>query len=190
MDALITIELLSVLCNMAFLILFIRELRWSWLFGIAGSILGAYVVYRSGYYSEAILYVFYAIMGGVGFVHWSRRSKEDFHIQRMPVIRALTLLFGGLGATLALGYAMDQLNADKVYYDAFSTVFGIIATILEIYKYYIAWFCWIALNGYSIWLYQLKELNLLSFQMVAYTALSVYGLVAWSKKLARDKASV
>lgn len=189
MDLLFWLELAGVILNLGFLVLYIREIRWSWLLGIGGSLLAAYVVYMNGYYSEALLYLFYAVMGVVGFQYWSARQTKAFRIARISTRNLALIIASGLVATLGLGYVMEQFKADKVYLDAFSTVFGIIATILEIYKYYIAWSFWIILNLYSIWLYQIKSLDLLSIQMILYTGMSIYGLVSWTRKLSRGSVS-
>jgi nicotinamide mononucleotide transporter len=181
------VELISVLLNITFVILFIKEVKWCWLFGIIGSLTQSFVVFDSGYYSEALLYMFYAIMGVIGFVYWSKNEGKEFNIKRIPVLNALILLLVGIVSTYGLGLLMSKLKAEKVYLDAFSTVFGIIATFLEIYKYLIAWYCWIALNAYTIWLYQIKELNLLSIQMIVFTVLSIQGLVVWNAKVKARK---
>ncbi len=175
-------ELVGVLLNIAFVVLLIRETKWCWPFGIVGSFVQSFVVYESGYYSEALLYLFYAGIGFYGFAYWSKNAKQSFDIKHISWGNALLLLTGGLLLTLGLGYTMSKTNADKTYYDAFSTIFSIIATFLELYKYLIAWSLWIIINIYTIWLYQLKELNLLSIQMAIFTALSIYGLYSWTKK--------
>ena len=79
---------------------------------------------------------------------------------------------------------MSKTEASKPYYDALSTVFGVLATFLELYKYFVAWSFWVFINGYTIWLYGIKELNFMAFKMIIYTFLSIYGLIAWRKKLA------
>lgn len=93
------------------------------------------------------------------------------------------VLIGGVVASLGLGYLMSKTDASKPYFDALSSVFGVVATFLELYKYLISWIFWIFLNGYTVWLYELKELDFLAIQMILYTLLSVYGYYQWSKKL-------
>ncbi|MGB0849633.1 MAG: nicotinamide riboside transporter PnuC [Bacteroidia bacterium] len=183
MDKLQTLEIISVLCNIAFLVLLTQEKKQCWMFGIIGSLLGAYVIYQSGYYSESILYVFYAIVGVYGYVYWDSKKDKEFRIKRSKVIDVIMIILAGGVGTLGLGYLMSKTDASKPYYDALSSVFGVIATFLELYKYFIAWGFWIVINAYTIWLYGIKELNFLAIQMLIYTVLSIYGFAIWYKKL-------
>ena len=83
----------------------------------------------------------------------------------------------------SLGVFMQSVKADKPFYDAFSTVFGVAATFLEMYKFISGWVYWIALNVFTIWLYAVKGLWVYACLMVVYSILSVYGLRKWSLKL-------
>jgi len=85
--------------------------------------------------------------------------------------------------SLGLGYRMSSTDAEKPFWDAISTVFGVIATFLEIYKYYVAWSFWVVINVYSTFLYFSTELYFYAGQGVLYTIMSVYGLLAWKKKI-------
>lgn len=55
MKLMLIIELVSVLFDITFLVLLIKEQKRCWIYGIIGSLLGAYVIYHSGYYSESLL---------------------------------------------------------------------------------------------------------------------------------------
>ncbi len=180
------LEFFSVLFDITFLVLLIKEQKRCWIYGIIGSLLGAYVIYHSGYYSESLLYLFYACVGFYGYYYWELKSKAGFTIKRTTTTQITLLILGGILGTLGLGYLMSKTDASKPYYDALSTVFGVMATFLELYKYFVAWSFWIIINGYTIWLYGIKELNFMAFKMIIYTLLSIYGLVVWRKKLTID----
>jgi nicotinamide mononucleotide transporter len=154
-----------------------------WIYGIIGSSTGAYLFYESAYYSEAMLYLFYAIIGVYAFYFWYKKANEQFKIKRMQTPMLLGLLAIGSLGTFGLGYLSKMVEGDRPFFDAFSSSFGIIATFLEMNKYLISWVFWIVLNLYSIWLYGVKDLNLMAIQMIVYTVLSIYGLMEWSKKL-------
>ena len=62
LDNLKIIELLSVVFNILFLIFLTKEEKLCWVFGVIGSLLGAFVLYNSRYYSETLLYLFYALV--------------------------------------------------------------------------------------------------------------------------------
>ena len=183
MTYLLIIELVSVLFNLLFLYLYILEKKSCWIYGVLGSLTGAFIVYSSNLYSETLLYLFYALMGGFALVIWHTKSAETFLIKSMKPKSVLGVVVTGILLALGLGFAMSNTNADKPYVDAFSTIFGVIATFLEIYKYHIAWSFWIAINIYSFGLYISSDLFFYAAQSILYTIMSIYGLVAWQKKL-------
>ena len=187
MNLLLLLEIVSVVFNIVFLILLIKEKKQCWIYGIIGSLLGAYVFYEKMYFSESILYLFYVFLGIYGFYYWDKKNGQKFVIKRSSTFHVFVYILIGLSAGLGLGYAMSYTNADKPYYDAMSTAFGVLASFLELYKYFVAWSLWIVINAYSVWLYGEKELNFFAIQMVLYTATSIYGLVNWHKKLAVQK---
>ena len=186
MNTLLILEITSVLFNIVFLVLLTKEKKQCWIYGIIGSLLGAFVIYKNGYYSESILYVFYAAVGVYGYSYWDRKSDESFDIKRTTPSQIVILILLGIVGTLGLGYMMSHTDASKPYHDALSTSFGVMATFLELYKYFVAWAFWIAINGYTIWLYGVKELNFFALQMIIYTILSIYGLITWKKRLSHQ----
>lgn len=187
MNTLLIVELLSVVLNLIFLFLYIQEKKVSWIFGIVGSLTGAYVVHSSNLYSETLLYFFYAGMGVFAYIVWSVKEEKEFKIKRIKPWVTLSIVVAGIAAAIALGYHMSKTNAEKVYYDSLSTVFGVITTFLEIYKYHIAWSFWIVINLYTIVLYATSGLYFYAGQSVLFTIMSVYGLREWRGKLALQK---
>ncbi len=183
METLLVIEIISVIFNVVFLVLLTQENKTCWIYGILGSLTGAYVFYESAYFSETILYVFYAAVGVYGYYYWDKNSKLDFTVKRSSTLSIFIMVIGGAAAGFGLGYVMSNTDAVNPYYDAMSTAFGILATFLELYKYLVAWCFWILINGYTIWLYGIKDLNFLAFQMIIFTVLSIYGLITWHRKL-------
>ena len=183
MDYLKIIELLSVVFNILFLVFLTKEKKICWIFGIIGSLLGAFVLFESSYYSETLLYLFYASIGVYGYLYWSNNNSNDFAIKRMQWRKIISIILAGLFISFGLGYLMTKTDASKPYFDALSSVFGVIATFLELYKFLISWGFWIAINTYTIWLYEIRELNFLAFQMIVYTLLSIHGYRKWSAKI-------
>jgi nicotinamide mononucleotide transporter len=183
MKTLLLVEVISVLCNIIFLVLLTKEKKQCWIYGILGSLTGAYVFYENTYYSETLLYGFYAFVGVYGYYYWGHNEPANFGIKRTSIRSILAMILGGTLAGLGLGYLMSTTDAANPYYDAMSTSFGILATFLELYKYFVAWGFWILINAYTIWLYGIKDLNFFAFQMVIYTSLSIYGMVTWHKKM-------
>lgn len=176
------LEIISVSFNLAFIFFLSKEKRWSWPFGIVGSITGALLFYKTGYFSEGLLYLFYTVVGFYGWLLWTN-ADATFSVKRLKAKWHILWIFIGALATVFLGRYMKELKADKPFYDAFSSVFGVIATFLEMYKYIGGWVYWIVLNLYSIGLYAVKGLWMYSAQMVIFTLLSFYGFKKWQLAL-------
>jgi len=183
MNILLIVEIVSVVFNIVFLILLTQEKKKCWIYGILGSLTGAYVFYENAYYSETILYAFYVLVGFYGYYYWDKNSSASFVVKRSSAIDTIFMIIGGTLAGLGLGYLMSKTDAANPYYDAMSTSFGILATFLELYKYFVAWGFWIAINAFTIWLYGIKDLNFFALQMILYTSLSMYGFFSWRKKI-------
>ena len=179
---LLLLEVGSVAGNIAFLLLLTKERLSAWLWGILGSLLGAMLFYQQDLFSETLLYLFYAAMGVYGWLHWKQKAS-GLKVQTLSLRIHAALLIGGSLITWQLGSAMDRLGADRSYYDAFSTVFGIIATFLEVNKVLSGWLYWIVLNAFSIWLYASKGLVIYALLMACYTYLSVQGFRSWKKAM-------
>ena len=183
MNNLLILEIISVLFNIVFLVLFTKEIKICWIFGILGSLLGALLFYYQKYYSESILYLFYTGIGIYAYIYWNVKTEDDLRIKKLRFIDGAMLFVGSAVAALGLGYVMSKTDADKPFLDALSTSFGVMATFLEIYKYLAAWLFWIGINAFTIWLYGIKELNFFAIQMIIYTLLSIRGYVLWNRKL-------
>ena len=181
-----SIEILAVAFNLVYLFLLIRENIWCWINGIIASFLSVYLFIESKLYSEAILYLFYVLVGVYGWLVWAGKiSKTEGKrvITKKLRYHFIALLFGCFG-TIGLGWFFsNSSDAEKPYYDAFSTAFSFVASFLEAHKILSAWLYWIVLNLFSVWLYKSRDLNLYAGLMGVYFVASVWGYYEWRKKL-------
>ena len=183
------LEWLAVGFNLMFVILIIKENKWGWPFGIIGSLISIYIFMVSKYYSEAILYSYYVFMGIYGWMRWSSPKPEKTLVREWSFAKHIISLVSGTLLFMALGHLFSTYtDADKPYYDSFSTIFSFIATYMEAQKILSAWIYWILLNGYSVWLYMSKDLEVYGYLMVFYTILSVVGWLQWKKSMQAQSA--
>lgn len=180
------LELFAILFGLAYLFFLIKEQIICWLFGILSSIISVFLFYKTGLYSEAILYVYYVLIGIYGFTHWSTYIKKDknFPITDLPVSTYLFLIILGEILALILGYTFNTYtDASVPYLDAHTTIFSFIASYLEVKKYLSSWKFWIVINGVSIVLYVGKDLNLYTALTVIYLIFSIVGYKQWKEKV-------
>lgn len=186
------IEIIGTGLNLAFLVLVIRENIWCWLFGILGSLVSIYLFVETKLYSESILYSYYVIMGVYGWRKWSSKSKDN----PLRVSEVSFTVHGGwiiLSTSLAIAlgwFFSNHTDANNPYFDAFTTVFAFLATYFEAIKLRSAWFYWIAINGFSIWLYSERGLEIYSGLMLIYFILSFVGLLKWQKSYIKYKTEL
>lgn len=181
MEANVIIEIIATLLGLAFLILIILEKKISWFFGIAGSLLSIYLFYHQKLYAEAILYVYYVIIGVYGYYLWNQKNKA-LKVRQWPIINHLVLIATSILLALGLGYLLKtNTDADKPYFDAFTTIFSFSASYLEAKKLLNGWIYWIIINGVTIWLYYTKELNYYGVLTIIYFLASFWGYYSWRK---------
>ena len=183
LSAALVIEILATTANLVFIILLIREKILCWPFGIAGSLLSIYLFVDARLYSEAFLYLFYALMGVWGWLRWHRQlEKNNNPIIRWDIARHLRILLVGSAVALGLGVSVQFFSdAERPLFDAFTTTFSFIATYMEITKVLEAWGYWLILNLASIWLYQDRNLDIYAVLIGIYSIMSVWGFVTWQR---------
>lgn len=183
-DALFAIEVATVLCGLAFVILIIKEIAWGWLPGIVQSMLSVALFLEIGLYSEAVLYVAYIGLGVYGWMVWHKRAANGkaFPVTNWDAQQWIRGLVIGTVAALGLAMATHYLpNAQRPFIDAFTTTFALLATVLEARKKLPSFTMWIAINAVSVGLYYDRGLYVYAGLMVVYFALSVVGFVRWRK---------
>ena len=190
LSAALVIEILATTANLVFIILLIREKILCWPFGIAGSLLSIYLFIDARLYSEAFLYLFYALMGVWGWLRWHRQLEENNNpIIRWGLSRHLRILLAGSALALGLGFSVQFFSdAERPLFDAFTTTFSFIATYMEITKVLEAWGYWLILNLASIWLYQDRNLDIYALLIGIYSIMSVWGFITWQKAYRQQTA--
>jgi nicotinamide mononucleotide transporter len=177
------VEILATAASLVYIILLIREKIACWAFGIVGSLLSIYLFVDARLYSESVLYLFYAVMGVWGWVHWHKRTIHDDN----PVIRwrlqyHIAAIVISCIVALGLGYSVQfYTDAERPLFDAFTTIFSFLGTYLEITKVMEAWLYWIILNVASIWLYHDRDLDIYAALIGLYSVLSVWGFISWRR---------
>lgn len=190
MDINTILEILAVICGLTYLILMIKEQTIGWYFGIIGSLLSIYLFYKIKLYSEAILYIYYVIIGFYGLWLWTKNSTktEKMKVVDNTIAQNITLIVIGIVLAFGLGFIFSNYtDASSPYLDAFTSIFSFIASYLEAKKVLSAWIFWIVINGLTLFLYFNKDLNYYFTLTVIYTVFSFVGFVRWRKTLRLQK---
>jgi nicotinamide mononucleotide transporter len=177
------LEWLATAASLLYVVLLIREKISCWFFGILSSVLSVYLFIDVQLYSQALLYVFYALMGGWGWIRWHRRDNA----QRNPVshwrfgVHLRNCVIACILA-LGLGYTMAHFtDAERPVFDAFTTIFSFLGSYLEISKVLEAWIFWFFINLASVWLYHDRDLDIYAALIAVYCVMSIWGFIQWRK---------
>jgi nicotinamide mononucleotide transporter len=180
------LEIIAVILGLGYLFFLIKEHIICWLFGVLGSLVSILLFYRTGLYSESILYIYYVVIGIYGFLHWKKASQKNnvFQITDYAIPTYLGFIIFGEVLALLLGFCFEKYtNASMPYLDAQTTIFSFIASYLEVKKKLGAWIFWIIINAVTIILYLNKDLNLYTGLTLVYLVFSFVGYFQWKKKM-------
>lgn len=184
MDSLSTtliVEILATCASLLYIILMVRENIACWAFGISSSLLSIYLFMDVRLYSEAALYGFYAVMGAWGWMRWHTRMEVDNNpVVHWRVDLHVRAIIVGCLLALGLGFMMQHYSdAERPVFNAFTTVFSVLGTFLEINKVLEAWLYWLIINVASVWLYHDRDLDIYAVLIGFYSVLSVWGYWRW-----------
>jgi nicotinamide mononucleotide transporter len=177
------VEILATAANLLYVVLLIREKILCWAFGIIGSLLSIYLFIDARLYSEAFLYAFYVVMGVWGWLRWHRQLAIDANpVTKWTAVFNWWAVLLCSAIALSLGFAVQHYSdAERPIVDAFTTVFSILATFMEITKVMEAWLYWLVINLASVWLYHDRSLDIYAVLIGLYSVLSVWGYISWRK---------
>lgn len=178
----LALETTAVILNIMYLILLIREKIACWFFGIMGSIVSIYLFYSIGLYAEAILYIYYVIIGIYGYLIWNRKTKP-LKIKTISSKQHIFFITTGILCAVTFGSIFEKYtNASNPFFDAFTTIFSFIASYLEANKIISAWIFWIIINTSTVFLYLQQNLLLYILLTLIYIIFSIVGYAQWNKK--------
>jgi nicotinamide mononucleotide transporter len=180
------LEIIAVVLGLGYLFFLIKEKIICWAFGISGSLVSIFLFYRTGLYSESILYIYYVLIGFYGFFYWKKSLQENknFQVTDFSIKRYVCLIILGEALSLVLAYFFDiYTDANMPYLDAHTTMFSFIASYLEAQKKLASWKFWIVINAVTVVLYLNRDLNLYTGLTLVYFIFSFVGYFQWKKKL-------
>jgi nicotinamide mononucleotide transporter len=175
-------EILGALLSIGYSLLLMKENKTGWLLGIASSCISVWLFYQTQLFAQAIISVYFALVGIYGYWYWHRAEKHHEHIHIWPVhfhpIAIITIAV--IGFPLASIFAAYTKSASPVL-DTLVTVSGFIASIKEARKILSSWLYWFIINLASAWLYYTQHLNYYAILMVVYAGICIPGYISWHR---------
>ena len=178
------IDWVVTLTALVYVILSARNNPWCWPFGIISCALWAYAsFFQYDLYLDALLQIFYVVMGFIGLHQWLRGGADGgvLPITHMKLKEHLWVVGLGVASGLFFGYAFSHTSAAATYWDALTTSFSILATILLVRRQLENWLYWIAIDIAYSGLYYSRGALLFALLMLLYVVIASLAYRSWSK---------
>ena len=180
------IEVLGAVTGLIYLYFSIRQIIWLWPLGIITSVLYIYVFYKTKFYADMGLQVYYFFISIYGWYIWLYGNKGNKRLivqfagrKILTVLCLLTILITFLIANILIEFTDSPLP----YWDAFTTAGSILATWMLARKMIEHWLFWIIIDAVSIGLYIYKGLYPTVVLFFVYFTMAVVGYINWKKDL-------
>ncbi len=185
------IELLGAILGLLYIFFSIRQSILTWPTGLLTSIIYTYVFFKTGFYADMGLQVYYVVISVYGWYHWVKgaKSKNNIEHNELPVQKSSKKLVAKLAFSTAVIYIIILIILLKFtdstipYMDSLTTAFSIVATWMLAKKYIEQWLVWIFVDLFSAGLYVYKNLWPTVILFVVYTAMAIVGYFEWKKDL-------
>ncbi len=182
------IEVLGAILGIAYIFFSTRQNILTWPTGLLTSLFYIVIFYRSKFYADMGLQVYYVFISIYGWYFWLRGKKTD-HGNKAPVRTTPQNLWILLAfITLVLYFILlliliKMTDSDVPYMDSLTTALSITATWMLAKKYIEHWLIWIFVDLLSTGLYIYKNLWPTVILFGIYTAMAVFGYLNWKKDI-------
>lgn len=186
------LELFGVVSGLLFLYLEIKQKLWLWPVGLITSAVYIIVFYKSGFYADMALQVYYVVISVYGWWHWLSGRSENLKSNNLPITRltaklAITLFAVSVILWIAMWFVLSTFTDSQVPIgDSFTTALSIVATWMLARKIIEQWWVWGVVNLVSLSLYLYKGLYPTSVLFVFYTTMVFVGYIEWRKSEKND----
>lgn len=176
------LESIAVLTALIYVFLASKGNRWCFLFGLISSALYVYITIELKLYFDTLINSYYIYMSFAGWFAWSKHHGQSLKVKKIPQKKLKAALLFGLPFTLLLAFLANHYSdASLPYFDAFTTVFSIIATWMVVKRYLENWLFWIVVDAVAAGMYYYKGLYLTAGLFCLYTLIAINGYYKWKK---------
>lgn len=184
-------EIFAAAMGITYVTLEVLQKRSMWVMLFITSICYGIVYFITGLYAMMALQIYYIYMAVSTFISWGRSAraevKEDqsgtgIEIRKLNPRIALISIGVSVVAFTALGFIFGLTDNPRPWVDSAAAVLSMLATYWLSKKYIEQWYVWLVCNAISIWLYISQGMWPTMILYIAYTLMSIIGLILWKKK--------
>jgi nicotinamide mononucleotide transporter len=183
------VEITGAIISFIYLYFEIKEDYLMWIFGFVSSLLYVVIYFKSGFYADMSLSVYYLTISIYGFLYWTKggktEKKDAIPITRISKKQILLLLLISLILFAAISRILILYtpNPAAPYGDAFTTALSFVATWMLARKLIEHWYLWVIINSVSVSLYIYKGLYPTAILFTIYFIFSFVGYYKWKKSM-------
>jgi nicotinamide mononucleotide transporter len=178
------VEAAAALLGLINVTLVVRRSMWNYPFALAMVSLYAWIFFHQKLYSDALLQLFYIAVNLYGWWNWtrSRARTGEVRVEQLGYAARFGWLAGCVAASAAWGALMYRYtDAAFPWWDGSIAMFSVAAQILQSRRKWESWVLWILVDLAAVPLFAIKGLWLTAGLYIVFLALSVWGLIHWTK---------
>jgi len=166
--------------------LMVRRSLWAFPVGLAAVTVQGVLFYRTRYYADATLQVFFFAALAYGWWHWVRAKGTA---PELPVTKlawrglGLTIGLAGVGTVVWALLLKRYTDAIMPFRDAFIAAFSVAGQVLQARKQIENWPFWIGVNLVAICSYWLGGLYFTAFLYAVYLCMAFAGWWEWRRSM-------
>jgi nicotinamide mononucleotide transporter len=199
------IELAATLLIVIYVLLITKKIVWAWPLGLIAFSLFAVLFYQIRLYSDFFEQFYYIGNCFYGWWVWLAMKKKSAKSDEPDVTRCIMKTWFLIASIIAVGGGLAGFTMSRIhiwlpalfpnpaaypYIDATATVTGFVAAGLMTHKKIEAWFLWICVNSICIWLYFSLNVKFVAVLYIFFLALSLNGLLTWSRDLRKSNQAL
>lgn len=167
-----------------------RNMPSGWWIGLIGCAIYAVIFYRVRLFADFGIQIFYFATGVQAIIIWLRggAGRTEKHVSYVGPrwLMAATVL--GLAGTIALRAVLVGWRDAAPFWDAFTTVFSLIAQLLLMGRYVESWYFWIVVDAVYVPLYITRGLYLTAVLNLIFLGLAVQGVQTFRRAIQSARA--
>ena len=179
-----SLEIISVITAVLYLLLAIRQNIWCWVFGGISTAILVYLSFNAQLYMQSVLNAVYFALSVYGWFSWRAGGADHgplvvtrwpwkTHALAIPVI----IIAGAIN-----GYLLrSNVDAELAYMDAAIAWAAIWTTFLAARKVLESWWYWLVIDIASAYIYWAQELPLIALLFLLYIAMIPVGIINWTR---------
>ena len=188
MELKLILQIVGVTLGLLYLWLEYRANTWLWVVGMLMPCVHSVLYFRSGWYADFAMQIYYIAAGLYGLTAWligHKRKERKLEIAHTPLRLVVPLVAIYAVLHIAIYFILVHLTDSSVpFWDSMTTAMSMVAMWMLSRKYMEQWLVWCVVDAVTVGLYLYKGIPLTAGLYTLYTALAIAGYLRWKREIA------